>query len=71
MTESKASRAVRDMEQCACGPSEWVGRVTTDKDDGEASTSVCGLAAHRDAAERWVRAITKSGPVFVPRRTPT
>ena len=67
MTLSKAAQAVRDMEQCVCSPAEWVGRVTTSADDGEASTWVCGLAAHRDAAERWVRAVSRSEPAFVPK----
>lgn len=71
MTLSNAARAVRDMDACICSPSERVGRITTSLDDGEASTSVCGLAAHRDAAERWIRAITKGEPVFVPDKVRT
>lgn len=66
MTPSKAARAVLDMERCVCSPDEAIGRITTEKDDGQASAYVCALAAHRDAAERWVRAITKGEPVFVP-----
>lgn len=60
-----ADRAERDMERCLCGPDEHAGRVTTPADDGEASVWVCGLSAHRAAAERWVRALTGHEPRYV------
>lgn len=68
MTMTKEAAAERDMERCLCNGSEHAGRVTTPADDGQASTWVCGLAGHREAAERWVRAVTGQEPVFVPRK---
>ena len=66
MALSKVDQAERDMEKCQCRPLDWIGRITTAADDGTASVVVCSLMAHRDAAERWVRAIASEEPRFIP-----
>lgn len=69
MTLSQAAQAERQMESCICGPVDWVGRISTPADDGEASTWVCGLRAHQSAARAWVELSTRKPAMFIPKAT--
>lgn len=67
MTLSKLARAERTMDNCPCSPGEWVGRIESDDYTGEvgASTWVCPLNSHQDAARQWVELSTGRGSRFV------